>query len=422
MIFLTIGVFSVAIESREIAERSNRVHALDELLRSATILRTQLGFELVLRDLDQFSSIDTSVAQAAAAVDVRDAFADLERTNEAIVREHGGLNDATDVAVQTFIGLAGDFSDPSFVTDGTSSRQLNESFGRAKDLVENERNQAIADVKEADGRLETLSTLVSFLTAFVIPTFAIGLFRLLSLPEREVLEAEARLTKSTVVDALRQELLLGRLQSLEDRVTRGETLHPQLIVRDLTDIRRLLLTLERSQRCHFEHVDLGEALEPLATDQVDIALGLLPRVYVTSHDAGVWSDKDVLLMLIEALIADCRQRGAELVRCEVANDATDERPVAEERVRIVVTHDGSLRTSSELTVIESQSTVADRLALLGGADTELAIARHLTEDLQGTMSIRETADGLQAIVLALPASAAPKRVRRRGLIGIGGRR
>ncbi len=424
LIALTIGVFSVAIESREIAERSNRVHALDELLNSATIARAQLGFALVLDELDQFAGIDTSVAQASAAVDVRSRLVTLDTTTTQIDEQLGGLSPETTNAVGSFVDLAVQFSAAEPGQETIDARQLDLLFKEAADLVEGERNQAIADVQSADNRLGSLSTLVSFLTAFVIPTFAIGLFRLLSLPEREVLEAEARLTKNAVIDSLRQELLLGRLQAVQTRLEDDdEPAPPEIIARDLSDIRRLVLTLERSQRCHFEHVDLAEALIPVSTDSIEGALGLIPRVYVTTHDAGVWSDREVLLMLVEALIADCRMRGAELVRCEVATSSADsDLPIAEQHVELMITHDGALRSVSELTVLESQSTITDRLALLGGADTELAIARHLAEDLQGDLSIEENDDALQAIRLRLPASAAPTRPRRRGLIGIGGRR
>ncbi len=62
MLGLTAGVFTVASTSRRMAEQSTRVHVLDEVLTATTIIRAQLGFGLVLTDLNGFSDVDASEA------------------------------------------------------------------------------------------------------------------------------------------------------------------------------------------------------------------------------------------------------------------------------------------------------------------------------------------------------------------------
>ncbi len=408
MLGLTAGVFTVASTSRRMAEQSTRVHVLDEVLTATTIIRAQLGFGLVLTDLNGFSDVDASEAIETSLADVDSSLDSVRRSRQTLTESLGGLSAEAVAALDEFEQVTTETLDSAGRDDPlATTTQLNRTYREATSVLVAERDIAIDAVEEADRELGRLSTLVSFLTAFVIPTLAIIIYRLLSAPQRELLEAEARVSRDVSVGEIRRSLLLNRLQLLYDEASEqppadGEPPGRPDLAGRIDAIRRTVLTLERAQRCRFGPVSLGEvAAKAIAT----AGQGLTSNA-VGDTAAIVQSDREVLELLLGSIIADCRQRQATTVDFETESDG--------DTILLRVRHDGLLRSPAECNTITTQATVSDRLALLAGPDVDIVTALHLAEDLQGRLDLKRTSHTEQVLTLRLPAEplAAERRPRR----------
>ena len=408
MLALTAAVFAVATTSRQVAADSSRVHHLDELITSTTVIRAQLGFGLVLADVGQFANIDTSDAVATAETDVELALTALDASRVELGGELSGLDQESALALAEFEEFAR--SQMPLNTDGavdpTAAAELEVVYADAIALLTVARDGAIDSVEQADQSLGRLSSLVSFLTAFVIPSLALVIYRMLSVPARELLEAEARTSRDTALAEIRRAFLLNRLDQLQamvnasantdtdggDRDPSQAQCDPAVIADRVEDVRRSILTMERSQRCAFGDVAVADVVAETAK-----SVGARSRlVHSGRTDAVAWTDAELFGMLLDSLVADGRQRGA--TQFEVVTDVDDE------MVIVSVANDGAPRSPSECEIIVDQPTVTDRLALLGGPDVDLVAALHLAEDLQGSIEFAQ-AHGRQFISLRLPAGS-----------------
>lgn len=393
LVALTAGVFTAATSSRQLAEQSSRVHYLDGLLGSTSLLRAQLGFGLVLADVDQFASIDSTGAVTATEADIVRTLDSLAESRALLTDELGGLEPSTAAALDEYLGIVDgllpiDVREP---LDGATTGRLATAYDRAQLALAAERDEALLAVRGADRRLGRISTLTSFLTAFVIPTLAVVLYRLLSAPHRDVLEADARSTRDRTVSDLRRSVVMNRLTALQHAAERQS---PSL-ARKVADVQRTLLSLEHQQRCVFADVAVSPGIERIVADARagnDVVLSASGRL-----DAMVWTDQNLLELLLDSIVADGVQRGAQ--RALFVVGTTDD------RVTIEFHHDGSPRSPAECDVITGQATIMERMALLGGPDVDLVAALHLAGDLQGEIVIGPDDAGRQRLVLALPAAA-----------------
>ena len=394
VITLVMGVFTVASLSRSVAQDSSRIHALDEVLKSVTIIRAQLGFGIVLSDLDRSTSIDASDAVEVAAEDVSASIADLQDALDFIDSELAGLNPETAAALEQFstIVVQLQLDQPNGVD---AASEMIDTFDRSYDetisLVADERDRALEAVADTDGDLSQIGSLVNFLVAFVVPTAAFGIYRALTKPEAELLLTDAQLVRDAVLRALRRDLLLKEVDELESVIADLPTPeHLGLRPIDRVDaLRRTILTLDRAHETTFESVELSNALRSATA-----RLGENNRVTITcDDDLMIWSDPDALETLLASILSDCVASGADRISFSVT--PTDD--VA----TIRIAKNGIIRSPAAVRMLSKQGTVHDRLSLLGGPDTSVVAALHLAEDLGGSLDLVEVGDQ-QSFVVELP--------------------
>ena len=235
---------------------------------------------------------------------------------------------------------------------------------------------------------------MSFTIAFVVPSVAVAIYRILSRPPRDLLETEARLVRDGVRSALRRDLILGELRDLKVTISDGAEpdLTPVAATQWVDDFERTFRTLDNAQRCDFQAVDVALVIRKAAADanrqRADIRVVTNVRGSTTS-----WSEPEVLRLLLSSLIRDCQGRSATTVAISAKDDA--------ESTVIRVIHDGQLRSPAELTLISEQQTANGRLTMLANNDVGMLAALHLADDLRGKIVVEEEA-GRQVTVLALP--------------------
>ncbi len=404
-----MGVFSVASLSRSVAQDSSRIHALDEVLKSVTIIRAQLGFGIVLTDLDNSTAIDASDAVQVAADDVTASISDLEQALVFIDDELAGLDTETTAALDQFRSTVISLQlDQPNRPDAT--QEMIETFDRSYDetisLVADERDRALEAVAATDNDLSQIGSLVNFLVAFVVPTAAFGIYRALTKPEAELLLTDAQLVRDTVLRALRRDLLLREVDDLGAVVAELPT--PEHLGMRPTDrvnaLRRTILTLDSAHETTFSSVDLNAALHR-ATKR----LSEHHTVTIKSDDElEIWSDPDALDALLASVLSDCVAAGADRIGFSVA--------ASEDFVTIRLAKNGAVRSPAEVRMLSKQGTVAERLTLLGGPDTSVVAALHLAEDLGGSLDLVEVGDQ-QSFVIDLPRPVADRKTARSLVFG-----
>ena len=409
VVVLVMGVFSVASLSRSVAQDSSRIHALDEVLKSVTIIRAQLGFGIVLADLDNSTAIDASAAVQVAADDVAASIADLEQALSFIDDELAGLEPETTAALDQFRSTVVSLQlDQPNRADAT--QDMIETFDRSYDetisLVAAERDDALDAVAETDSDLSQIGSLVNFLVAFVVPTAAFGIYRALTKPEAELLLTDAQLVRDTVLRALRRDLLLREVNDLGAVVAELPTPeHLGLTPIDRVDaLRRTILTLDNAHETTFSAVDLRSALQRATTR-------LSERLTVSvacDDDVAIWSDPDALDALLASVLSDCVSAGADRIGFSVAT--------SDEFVTIRLAKNGEIRSPAEIRMLSKQGTVAERISLLGGPDTSVVAALHLAEDLGGSLDLVEVGDQ-QTFVIELPRPATERKTVRSLVFG-----
>jgi hypothetical protein len=394
VLLLVMGVFSVASTSRSVAQESSKVHALDEILRSITVIRAQLGFGLVLEDLDRTTAIDASSAANAAADDVAASIEDLDRSVDFIADDLDGFDRRTSAAISSFKDRIDQIRIEASTT-ALPTEELIASFESAYDetilFVSSERDIALGLVADADADLSRLGTLVNFLVAFVVPTVAFGIYRALTRPETDLLLADAQSVKDSVLRLLRRDLLIREIDELETAVEElhaPETLGPTPRER-VAALRATVLTLDRAHETSFSAVALNPAIHRVAA-RVDAGTTI---TISCSDELEVWSDPDVLELLLTSIVADCQSSGAD----RIAFNCT----TADCLVVIRVAKNGRLRSRSELKLLSKQGTIAGRITLLGGPDTVVVSALHLADDIHGSLDLVGVGEQ-QSFVLELP--------------------
>ena len=409
VVVLVMGVFSVASLSRSVAQDSSRIHALDEVLKSVTIIRAQLGFGIVLTDLDNSTAIDASVAVQVAADDVDASISDLERALAFIDDELAGLEPETTVALDQFLSTVAalqlgqperEKATPEMIE--TFDRSYDETISRVAD----ERDEALDGVADTDSDLSQIGSLVNFLVAFVVPTAAFGIYRALTKPEAELLLTDAQLVRDTVLRALRRDLLLREVDDLRAVVEELPTPeHVGLRPIDRIDaLRRTILSIDGAHETTFSSVDLNAALRRATT-----RLGEHLTVTITSDDdLAIWSDPDALDALLVSVLSDCVAAGADRIAFSVA--------ATEDFVTIRLAKNGAIRSPAEVRMLSKQGTVAERISLLGGPDTSVVAALHLAEDLGGSLDLVEVGDQ-QSFVIDLPRPATERKTVRSLVFG-----
>ena len=395
LLVLTAGIFGIIFESRDVSTESSRLNAYSEIVRATTVGRAQLGFAIVLDEVN--GEVDTGAAALDAANDAEQSLNGLDEATTTLDTDLQALDSEAQTVLTAFVETGRILITHVRSGDGVPAQSVADfevAYDAARDVAVDRRAAALDELHAADGSLNRLGALVSFVVAFVVPSAAVAIYRALSRPPRDLLETEARLVRDEVRSALRRDLLIGELKGLQAHLAASSAgkLQPSDAARRVDDIERTYRTLEHAQRCDFQSVNVAAQIDRVANESNSSRTET--RV-VTNIDGPInsWTEPDVLQLLLSSIIRDCEGRSAKTLAVSAKHVA--------DHVAIRVVHDGLLRSPAELTRISEQQTTSGRLSLLGSNDIGLLTALHLADDLRGSLTVEEES-GRQVVVLQLP--------------------
>ncbi|MCP3939014.1 MAG: hypothetical protein GY708_27010 [Actinomycetia bacterium] len=326
---LALGIFSVGRSARRVTERAGAAHAYDELLMTATVVRAQVGFTVLVADLGETAGIDVSGPVSSNQDDISASLTSMTRIVEETTRDFGGLGPATIDAVERFreevksITLAlGD--NKSAIAD---TLELEYSF--LTDVVAEDRDAALQLLIEADDELSNLGTAVGAAVAFLLPAIAVILYRQLTAPSREVIALESSLAKEHTQSMVRR-LLVSRFV---ERVRRRPSSH-------LTDqIERYVTSTEivdgttEPNLCEISSGDLSRFLwrsARLADIEVEVD---------GPASIAILADTSLSFDAMRLVMRDMKSGGASVARCEIV--------AFHDSVELRIDHDGVGRSARE---------------------------------------------------------------------------
>ena len=393
LVMMTLGVFSVGQASQRVTSRSNAVHAYDELLRTTTLARAQLGFSVVLQELAAEAEVDAEAALNTNATDIKAAVAAVASTRRIIDSQLGGLDPDTEIVLDEFVAATAAVSDElSSASVGVATTDRFElAFSVARDALQNDRDLALREVSAADDALGRLGTLISFVVAFVIPSVALFIYRELTRPQRELREFEAIAVRGQVRAAARRQLIdraLGRI---------GQHAEDPYVVREIEELTATLDAIDGTHEVRFADVDLSRALDELkqtvdATESMPGSLTLTGDTAVT-----VMTDIDVLNAALTWIAHEAAEHGATTLSCGVTHNA--------QRVELSLRHDGFARSVALTQRALDPASLTDRLAIDSGRlDVALSVVKELVISVGGSVTADDADDNVTGLIVALPRS------------------
>lgn len=332
-------VFATTFGSRQITSEAISLHAVDEVLRSATIARAQLGLAghmaSVDREVGTVSSdqISVSLAEAAAAlIDARDALR--------LMAESGVELDETAADTASTFLLAADESlrlleaGDSFAAQVQAPR-IDEAFTSFADSLSSVRSEMAESIASSDLRLGRISSIASFLVAFVVPAAVILLYRELVRRQQRQADLEARLAAERNLNQAREEFVANVSHELRTPLT-GISGMAMLLAED-SAVQASADALEMTNIVIGEAQDLGRMVEDLLTtarfdagavhldfedvsmveEIEDVSAVLAQRsgaIAVDCEPADVRSDRGRLRQVIRNLISNAQKYGGPRIR------------------------------------------------------------------------------------------------------------
>lgn len=222
VLLLMVGVvFSVAYGSQEIAHTAASLHAADETLRSATVVRAQIALALQADSVDRrygtYSGkvIDVSTNEAEGAI------VDTRTGVEALtgVESLGAMSSSRE-----FIDLADEVLTLLRNGDGEAAQQLAESdlqpaFDQLTAEIVLVRDGLAAQLGASDVFLGRVGNLARFLVAFLIPSAVILVYRELIRRQHRQAELEARLSAERELGKSREDFIANASHELRTPLT-----------------------------------------------------------------------------------------------------------------------------------------------------------------------------------------------------------
>lgn len=269
-------VFSVAYGSRTITTNATSLHKADEMLRSSTVVRAQLGLSVYLASVDRERGTD-SAASIAVAVDKADAgLADMRRqffgdsaagttglsddipeTLAVLGDEVGAFTRAAELIVALL--AEGD----SAGAQAVANEQLDGEFRGMTAVLVGIRNDLRAQIKSSDEFLGTMGTVTRFLVAFMIPASVILIYRELMRRQRRQAELETRLQAERDIGHAREEFIANASHELRTPLTGIHGL--AMLLEEEPAIRDSEMASELIGLIVSESADLGRMVEDLLT-------------------------------------------------------------------------------------------------------------------------------------------------------------
>ncbi len=382
---LAISVFTLSAKATLAGQDAAALHLVDETLRSIdaadTLGRQMILLSLVDPDLGVDAASSTGVTMASFDV----ALADTEAGLRALAEVRGSTFTAVDQRAFAHARAA--------LLDAVEQAQAGQpaaglrvllaevlpALDEARDQILDHQSWFVDRLEANTTTLRAIAALVGFIVAFVAPTVAILVYRVVTRPPRQLRRYRARLT---AVEERLDDVLLG-MEQVIDHLDR--------------DRLRLFVQAERgSLLVHRDRVDLRQVLEVRAHERS------LRVVWETTR-SEVSTDASLLGHLVDVVLEEIPPNDAHIVVSEHRGRVVIALPLDEDQPSApwadLISQGNSVGRRAVLQSVRPSVTLAVRLAEQLGIE----LAHQVTQGHSGVSDVHR---------LVLSMDAAPSPVRR----------
>jgi len=431
-------VFSVAYGSRRITTNATSLHKADEILRTSTVVRAQLGLAVYLAAVDRevgtnsTDAIAFSISEAEdALVEVRSGFfGDPTTETSGLLEDLPASLDVLGGELGAFTQVSGEIialleSNDSRTAQEMANSQLDSEFRGMTAVLVGIRNELRAEIKSSDEFLGTMSTVTRFLVAFLIPGAVILIYRELIRRQQRQAELETRLQAERDIGHAREEFIANASHELRTPLTGIHGL--AMLLEEEPEIKESEMASELIGLIVSESAELGRMVEDLLTtarldagalhytfedvqvlDEVAEVVEPMRRagmsIEVECEPGMVRADRLRLRQVLRNLLSNARKYGGASVRVHgVLESGAFVCAVVDDGPGIPVDLEARL---FERFIHQGQQTAVKESVGLG-----LSIVRSLIEGMGGNVYY-EREDDETAFVMVLPlATGAPAETR-----------
>jgi len=389
LLALAATVFAVASQARSLSQQAEQSVRIIEELRVVSIARAELSIASRISAIspDQTETLTSTLANADAALAAVESNFD-EQTPEIIRKEFQQYRTASDAQAELI--SRGGATEQEAVDAELATGQ---AFDAMSEVMRAEQAASLERLHADNDLMNVISTVATFIVAFVVPSAALYIFEALRRTPRRARQIELELERVSTTSRA-----LAAAVSKEAAHLRGtlSSLPPEV---DSDGLRRSVLRFEHVaalsgavRSLHNVEVNI-ESLCTEIIDSIDI-----PITLDASHgnESMILGDRDQVTLVIFELLHNATTHGRGPVRLEILTE--------DETVTIsVVDHGPGLPDMVEDAVIHDNE-YATRGNLLSGAyGFGLLAAREATESLGGCLRYHSDGDETTMIV-ELPRS------------------
>lgn len=340
MVVVFALVFSIAFGTRGVARHATALHHADEALRSATVVRSQVGLATHLTLLERDFGVDASDAIDLSAQETRLGLDDLALSLTGMSEATGAADAPMESAAATFRSTAqsiltalenGDLTQAQTLT----REDLDQDFRTLLSVVVAARDLEAGEVAAASALMGRVGDVARFLVAFLVPTSAILLYRELSRRQQRQRDLEVRLDTEKELGRARDEFVANASHELrtpltsifglahlveEDEAVASSPSAAEMvgmIISETNDLSRMvddLLTTARldAGALHYQFENLNvldevrEVVEPMRRSGTTFTVEVQPAL--------VRSDRLRLRQVVRNLLSNARKYGGPTVR------------------------------------------------------------------------------------------------------------
>ena len=389
LLALAATVFAVASQARSVSRQAEQSVRIIEDLRVVSIARAELSIasRISVISPDQTETLASTLANADAALTAVESNFD-DRTPQDIRAEFVRYRAASDA--QSALILGGEATDQQAID---AELATGEAFEVMSEVMRVEQVAALEQLRADNDLMNVISTVATFIVAFVVPSAALYIFEALRRIPRRARQIELELES---VSTASQAMAAAVAKEASNLRTTLNSLPPEV---DSDGLRRSVL--------RFEHVAaLSGAVRSLHNVDVDVeqlcdeiidSIGTPVALDVSyGEESTIYGDRDQVTLVIFELLHNATTHGRGPVRLEILTD--------KENVTVsVIDHGPGLPDMVEDAVIHDNE-YATRGNLLSGAyGFGLLAAREATESLGGCLRYHRDSEATTLIV-ELPRS------------------